>query len=279
MTTTDEQTNEPLVRSAMAGDTRALETLIRRVQTPVYSLCLRFLWNAEDAKDACQEILTKIVLRLSSFKFESQLDTWVYRIACNHLIDVKRSQTEALDLHFAAFEADLLSEQLDPDTQTKMSPSYQAELEELRIGCTLALLQCLDREHRLAYILGEILEFGHDEAASVLEIAPANFRKRLQRAREKIETFTRRTCDVINPAAPCHCTRRLGGAKRTGRVSPDNYQFATAGASHDQVLAQIRSLEETRRTAAAYRHQPEFAAPTDFARAIRELIAQLPNAT
>ena len=54
-----------------------------------------------------------------------------------------------------------------------------------------ALLTCLDRPHRLAYILGEILELEGPEAARILGISAAAFRKRLSRARDAIVMFTR----------------------------------------------------------------------------------------
>jgi len=64
-------------------------------------------------------------------------------------------------------------------------------VEEVKIGCTLGMLQCLDRPHRLAYVLGEILDLSGPECAAALEISPELFRKRLQHARTAIEAFTR----------------------------------------------------------------------------------------
>jgi DNA-directed RNA polymerase specialized sigma24 family protein len=56
-------------------------------------------------------------------------------------------------------------------------------IEECKIVCTQGMLMCLDREHRLAFVLGEILELAGDEAAAIARAEPATFRKRLQRAR------------------------------------------------------------------------------------------------
>lgn len=69
---------------------------------------------------------------------------------------------------------------LDECRSDAPAPEATAEtallLEEVKIGCTLGMLTCLDRPHRLAYILGEILEMDGDEAARVLAIRPAAFR-------------------------------------------------------------------------------------------------------
>ena len=56
---------ETLARQALAGDRKALDTLVRALQDDIYRLALRMLWNREDAEDAVQEILVRIVTRLS----------------------------------------------------------------------------------------------------------------------------------------------------------------------------------------------------------------------
>jgi DNA-directed RNA polymerase specialized sigma24 family protein len=59
---------EKLARRAAAGDSAALSRLVEEVQHPVYRLALRFLGHAEDAKDASQEILVRLITHLGSFE-------------------------------------------------------------------------------------------------------------------------------------------------------------------------------------------------------------------
>lgn len=80
------------------------------------------------------------------------------------------------------------------------------------------MLQCLDRPHRLAYVLGEIFELPAPEAAEALSVEPATFRKRLQRARESIEAFTGAYCGLANEAAACRCPRRVPAAPDIARL-------------------------------------------------------------
>ena len=61
----------------------------------------------EDAEDATQEILVRTVTRLSQFDFRSKLKTWVYRIAVNYILDVKKSAIERMHLTFEQFADDL----------------------------------------------------------------------------------------------------------------------------------------------------------------------------
>lgn len=85
------RTLEDLARQAIGGDREALDLLVRALQGDVYGLALRMLWNREDAEDATQEILVRTVTRLAQFDFRSKLKTWVYRVAVNYLLDVKKS--------------------------------------------------------------------------------------------------------------------------------------------------------------------------------------------
>jgi RNA polymerase sigma factor (sigma-70 family) len=203
-------TVEEVARQALEGDPDALDRLVRALQGDVYGLALRMLWNREDAEDATQEILVRAVTRLSQFDFRSTLKTWVYRIAVNYILDVKKSPVEGMHLNFERFAEDL-ADGLSSDGPADAEQSVL--IEEVKIGCTLGMLQCLDRPHRLAYVLGEILDLSGPDAAEILAITPQTFRKRLQHARAAIESFTRRYCGLASDTAACACNRRVPAAR------------------------------------------------------------------
>ena len=153
-------------------------------------------------------------------------------------------------------------------------------LEEVKIGCTLAMLQCLDRGQRLAYILGDIVELDHNEAAEVLATTSATYRKRLSRARASIVSFMTSRCGLANPVNACRCRRRVAGAVALGRVAPTNLLFASSLAQarrFPQVLAEIRRLEETRRAAALYRSHPEARPSGAFVSWLKKLLDDMPD--
>src|SRR5271170_3161893 len=81
-----------LVMPAQSGDREALDQLVRRHQAWVYNIAIRMLHHPQDGEDATQEILLKAVTRLSSFAGRSSFRTWLYRIAINHLLNMKRSR-------------------------------------------------------------------------------------------------------------------------------------------------------------------------------------------
>ena len=89
-----------LIARAVAGEQEALAEVLNGVQDMVFGLSLRMLGLVPDAEDATQEILIKVMTRLSTFRQESSLSTWVFRIAVNHLRDVHKSRFDERPLSF-----------------------------------------------------------------------------------------------------------------------------------------------------------------------------------
>jgi hypothetical protein len=87
-------------------------------------------------------------------------------------------------------------------------------------------LDRLDRPHRAAYVLGEIMELSGPEGAEILEIAPALFRKRLQIAREAVIGFMRSHCGLVSDTATCQCHRRVSPASVASADGSQPSQFA-----------------------------------------------------
>ena len=130
-------TVEAVAKRVLDGDRDALDTLVRELQGDVYGLALRMLWNREDAEDATQEILVRTVTRLSQFDFRSKLKTWVYRIAVNYILDVKKSSVERMQLNFDRFAEDLAGVALQynrADDGTVAAPAEYLEAVGVRRG-------------------------------------------------------------------------------------------------------------------------------------------------
>jgi RNA polymerase sigma factor (sigma-70 family) len=236
---------EELAQAAAAGDAKAADAIVRALADDVYPLSLRMLWHPEDAEDATQEILVKVLTHLSTFRRESTLRTWVFRISANHLLSAKQSRLEQQQWSFDRLANDLSEGigELVPAGMT--SADRKAIVEEIKIGCTQAMLLCLDREQRLAYVLGDVFELVGEVAADILDIEPAAYRKRLQRAREQIQTFMRSTCGLLERACRCRCDRRVGVALRTRRVDPQRLLFTSS-----DILGGVREMEKLHNEAA-----------------------------
>lgn len=262
-----------LVSAARAGSRSALEALARALQRPIFNLAIRMLANSPDAEDATQEILVKVITHLGELRDLDGAGAWVFRIACRHLVHVRvQGRVEAQRLTFRAFAADLdegLQERRDDSLR---DPETLAAIEQVKIGCTLAMLICLPRPVRAAYVLGEIFELSDTEAAFALEIEPAAFRQRLKRARTLVIGFVQSRCGIASSDAACRCDRRVMHAVRLGRVTRDPPAFATdpAAPSVAEVRASIARLEGARATAALMRSNPDFT--TEVGRLISSIL-------
>ena len=210
------ESEEALIKSALAGNKESLESLVQSVQKQVFNLSLRFLWTREDAEDATQEILIKLITNLSKFKSRSKFSTWAYRVATNYLLNLKTTKAEKAVTSFDDFAADLSS---ISNPQSYDEPDREIMEKEMKTGCTLAMLQCMDRNHRVTFILGSILKINSTTGAEITATSPANFRKRLELSRKTLGNFLNQNCGVYNPENACRCNKRINGALSCGRVN------------------------------------------------------------
>lgn len=270
-----ESTLESLVEQVKAGDKDALEALIQRIQDHVYGLAIRMLWHPADAEDATQEILVKIVTHLGSFRQESTFTTWVYRIASNHLLTTHKRRVERREMTFEQYEQQIDRGLSGVALKSPLEAEQSLLVEEIRIRCMQGMLLCLDRNLRIAYILGEIFEVISDQGGHILNITATAFRKRLSRARTRIRNFMRKKCSLVNPANPCHCAQQLTHAIETGSIDNHKLLFAEHP-RHDRndigILNRLQEMDELRRVAVLFRSHPDYAAPEDFVEGVKELM-------
>lgn len=267
--------DESLVTSAQQGDMAVLDELVRRHQSWVFNLALRMVWRRPVAEDATQEILIKAVTHLGGFEGRSRFSTWLHRIAVNHLLNVRKSEMEEKAMTFTDMGAslDAVKEEDLPDEKT-LPATRHIIVEEARLGCITAMLMCLDRRQRMAFILGEVMGEDSETAAAALDVTPANFRQLLSRARHDLYQFMNDKCGLVNTANPCRCARKAAGFMRHGWLDPADLQFTKDRVSSVQRAApeHLRELDGLdMEHAALYREQPMLAGP-DIASRLRELL-------
>src|SRR6185436_19154952 len=100
-----DSTDTELVTRAKNGDRTALEQLVLRHQAWIYNIAVRMVFQPHDAEEVTQEVLVKVITKLSTFKGESKFRTWLYRIAANHVLNMKRRSAETQTTTFADYGA------------------------------------------------------------------------------------------------------------------------------------------------------------------------------
>ncbi|WP_278263535.1 RNA polymerase sigma factor [Nocardia sp. AG03] len=249
-----------LVARAVDGDQAALREVIARLQDPLYRLALRMVGRPADAEDAVQEILLRVITRLATWRGEAKLLTWAYRVGVNHLLNQRRrSAQERAEIGLDEFRADLADGLADADYR---GPEAVLLTEETRLSCTQAMLQCLSREERVVFVLGEVFGLSAAESAWILETTPAACQKRLERAKRRLGGFLRSTCGVVEPSAKCRCARRVDRARQLGRVT-DDLVFATHPITPGgrDVRAAAAQLDHLHTAAGLLLAHPDYAAP------------------
>jgi RNA polymerase sigma factor (sigma-70 family) len=266
-----------LVKGAQRGSREALETLVTRHQRWIYNIVLRMIYHPHDAEDVTQEILIKLITKLSTFKGDSRFRTWLYRIAVNHVLNMKRARGEQIEWTFDKYGGGLSSApDADLPDERAVPVDVQLLVDEARIGCTSGMLLCLTREQRLTYILGEIFGVSDLVGAELLEISRANFRQKLSRARRDLHQFKNDQCGLVNGANPCRCAKKTQAFMKAGYVDPNNLLFVRDHVVRVRDVAEKRH-EDIESLDAAYadihRDHPFLDGP-DFVASLRELMSR-----
>ncbi|MEV6561307.1 sigma-70 family RNA polymerase sigma factor [Nocardia sp. NPDC051756] len=250
-----------LVGRAVAGERDAITDVVRLLQDPLYRLALRMVWRPAEAEDATQEILLRVLGNLATWRAEAKLLTWAYRIGVNYLLNLKRrTPQEAAELSLDAYRDGLADGLAEDDYR---GPEATLLTAEVRLNCSQAMLQCLARDERVAFVLGDVFELNSTDAAWILDIPPAAYRKRLERAKKRLGNFLTATCGLANPDAFCRCSRRVEKAVALGRVDVRTPHFARhpitpGGRTAAQAEQQMTRLHDA---AAVLRAHPDYAAP------------------
>ncbi len=266
-------TDENLAAQAQNGNLDALEQLIQRHQAWIFNIAVRMVREREEAEDITQEVLLKILTKLSTFQGKSRFRTWLYRIVVNHILNLKQKQKETTFSELGKFMDEIPNQTLsDPADGSLPLPVL---IEEAKIRCTKGMLLCLDQRQRLVYILGELLGVKSELGAVLMDLSPSNFRQLLTRARHDLYSYMKEKCGLINQSNPCRCARKTRSFIERGYVDPNRRQFTRERIGQISALAPSR-VEEIgslidQQYATIFREQP-LLAPPDQVITVRRLI-------
>ncbi|MCK5000370.1 MAG: RNA polymerase sigma factor [Anaerohalosphaera sp.] len=213
-----------LIHQALNGDQEALTRLVSRHQSWIYNIAFRMVLVTEDAEDVTQEILIKMITKLSTYDSKkAAFRTWLYRIVTNYVINMKKAGYESksistLEKYYSFIET-------TPDEQITPTPETNMIIKDLAIGCVSGVLLCLDRQQRLVFILGVVFNATSEQGSEIMDISSDAFRKTLSRARAKLYNFMNNKCGLVNEDAPCKCRNKVSEFIKQGWYKIDNLKF------------------------------------------------------
>ena len=170
------------------GSDEAFETLISLYQAPIYNVAYRILGDASEASDAVQETFMKIFKGIKTFRGESGLKTWIYRIAISESLNRQRWWKRWR--HHAPISVDDTSPngarlvEVRDSRPTPESACAQMEMERE----VQRALNGLSFEHRVAVVLRDIEGLSYEEIAETLGLSLGTVKSRLWRARSELKT-------------------------------------------------------------------------------------------
>lgn len=220
-TTARLETDLDLVKRAQEGDSDAFASLFYSHKARIYSVCLRMTNNTAEAEDLTQDAFLQVFRKLATFRGDSALSTWLYRIAVNTVL-----------MHFRkkALKQVSLDEPYSQDAKL-VRREYGSKDDRLsgsvdRIALTRAIKELPDG-YRTIFLLHEVEGYEHQEIAELLDCSVGNSKSQLHKAKLRIREL-------------------LGHAKAVKEVKIPQLQDAIAGRSDSasEVTSEVTGWED-----------------------------------
>ena len=167
-------TEKDLIQAAGRGDSEAITWLYREFGPVLFSVCRRYSDSQESAEDLFQEGFLKILDKLGSFRGESGIKTWMYRVMCNYCINELRRPLNKIkwaDVDELEYQAEAVAE---PD-------------DLISVDALMALIQLLPTGYRLVLNMYAIEDKSHAEISELLGISELSSRTQLFKARRMLK--------------------------------------------------------------------------------------------
>lgn len=175
---------ENLIRLLKQRDEKAFELFMRKYQNMIFSLALRFLGNYQDAEDITQEIFITVFKQIDTFRGESSISTWLYRLAVNHCKNrvkyfarrpVYRERDTGDGLKLQNRSSGFLTSKPDEPDQVLEARETETVIMEALAG--------LDEDHKTILLLREMENLSYVQIAEIMQLEEGTVKSKLHRAR------------------------------------------------------------------------------------------------
>lgn len=185
-----------LLDGLRSGDEAAYEALLDRFQAPVFHLVRRLIDDPTEAGDVVQDVFLKVFRNVSSFRGQSSLKTWIYRIAVNEAHNRRRWFTRHRRAEVGLEMEGEGRDYLDQISDSARTPFDLALNEEVKSAIEAALA-ALNPVFRSAVVLRDLEDMSYEEIADVLNVSLGTVKSRILRGRESLR---KALVDQLEPA-------------------------------------------------------------------------------
>ncbi len=177
-------TEQELIKGLQNGDETAFRYLVDNYQDRVYNTALGILQNAEDAEDVAQEVFIQVYRSIQSFKGESKLSTWLYRIATTRALDLIRSKKSKKRF---GFMQKLFGDSNEPlmELPDFNHPGIKLDQKESAAKLFKAISE-LPENQRIAFTLHKIEDLSYHEISDVMKTTVPAIESLMHRAKQNL---------------------------------------------------------------------------------------------
>lgn len=209
-----ENQNEQTLKNALGGDINAFQLLFSDLQSQLKSYLYRLMANRNDAEDLTHDTFIQAFDKLSTFKGESSLKTWVFQIATNLSYNyLQRQKRWTADVSEKAKKLVLENESLRNQIIKVHESSTEAiyEMKEHIDTCFTCIAKNLPIENQIALMLKDIYDFSVLEIRLILDKTEGVIKYLLQDARKSMTEIFDNRCALVNKNGVCHQCSELNG--------------------------------------------------------------------
>ena len=178
---------QQLIQRLKAGDQHSFKTVVDTYQNIIYNTCLGIVKNENDAEDLAQDVFIQVYQSIQSFKGDSKLLTWMYKIAISKCLDFERKKKRKKRFGFVK---SIFGEnnELVVDTPDFEHPGIQLDQKE-NAKVLFKTLEQLPENQRIAFVLNKLDGLSYKEVADIMETTVSTIESLLHRAKKNLKKY------------------------------------------------------------------------------------------
>lgn len=176
-----------LIEKLIAKDKKTYKLFIENNKQKIIRICYSFVFNQQDAEDLAQEVFIELYLSLDKFRNESNIETWLYKIATNKSIDFIRKKNRKKRVAFLISIFNLNQKEYN-QVQEISNPIRDLESKE-KLEQIFNAINSLKEKQKIALTLNKIEGLSYHQIAEILDISIVAVDSLIRRAKKKLENI------------------------------------------------------------------------------------------
>lgn len=186
-------TDREIVDRIKKGDNEAFDYLVNQYSKKIINTAYSLLYDADEAQDAAQEVFIKVYRNIGTFRGDSSVSTWIYRITRNVCCDILRKRKSS---NVISLDAEDEEGHKNEPADTGDTPQEAAEKNE-RDEILRSAVASLEETHKTVITLFDMEGLSYDEIAEVMKCPVGTVKSRLYRARDALRKILEKNRELF----------------------------------------------------------------------------------